>query len=248
MLHAMSKNKTPLHRRYLGERSQEEARVNMEDEITSTLLGPLCFLPDSCRGWFWYNLLTNNCNHVIANSPPERTEIKLWPRRQDIEPDIHITMFWPDGSQHALLVELKWKSPLSGERQLHKQWLEYLTEEERQHATHLFIGIECSQAYSAVGLEDVWQGKLKTQTWHQIISFLSQLSESDPNAVLLEPWATQVQLVLGKLGILPLSGFKGLPAFSPTSTASPIFWKGLKGFTSLPTPQYSSNSYQFQAS
>lgn len=146
MLHAIEKSKTRISRRYLGYRDGIELRVSEEDEITSTVLGPLDFLTAAENHRFWQRLLASVKHaNFLPPSQPSNVEFGFWERRiandasGTIEPDAIVRMCWPDGSTRTLLIELKWRAPLSGEDQLHRQWLQYLTEMERQTALHLLL-------------------------------------------------------------------------------------------------------------
>ena len=57
MLHATFKGKGKLYTRYLGHRDGEERKVHEEDEITSTVLGPLDFMAPADVHRFWQCVL-----------------------------------------------------------------------------------------------------------------------------------------------------------------------------------------------
>lgn len=251
MLHAMGQRKTSLYRRYIGRRNQEDGRVSMEDEITSTLLGPLAFLPKRDSAYFWYHLLKSGCKRTIADTPPESADIQLWPRRHGIEPDMHVVLNWPDGHAHTLLIELKWTAPLSGDDQLYRQWQEYLTDSERESATHLFIGKECSCAHAAKAWDDVWDGALVTQTWNQVLSFVHQQRQSADMPDSLACWSDLVAITLDKMGIQPFCGFSELPQIIETDTTYPIFFSGLQGLddalSEYPAASDNTQPYRFHS-
>lgn len=250
MLHAMGQRKTSLYRRYIGRRNQEDGRVSMEDEITSTLLGPLAFLPKRDSAYFWYHLLKAGCKRTIADTPPESADIQLWPRRRGIEPDMHVVLNWSDGRTHTLLIELKWTAPLSGDDQLYRQWQEYLTDSERESATHLFIGKECSCAHAAKARNDIWNGSLVTQTWHQILSISTQLYFQLPETSQLKSWCYLVMISLEKLEIRPFLGFQLQPRHQQSLVNPPLFWTGIKGLNSLKSHALrtlSTDNYSFLA-
>jgi hypothetical protein len=163
MLHAIEKSKTRIPTRYLGDRDGIELRVSEEDEITSTVLGPLDFLTAAENHRFWQRLLASVKHaNFLPPTQPSNVEFGFWERRiandasGAIEPDAVVRMYWPDGSVRILLIELKWRAPLSGEDQLHRQWLQYLSEAERQTALHLFIAPNVSAGEWAQSSNDVW--------------------------------------------------------------------------------------------
>jgi len=146
-----------------------------------------------------------------------------------IEPDAVVHMVWPDNVSRILLIELKWHAPLSGNNQLHRQWREYLTAEEREQALHLFIAPEISAGIQATENNDdygnVWlQGnRLIPISWLHIRSILNKLSnESLP----LLRWAHLANNFLEAIGIRKFAGFGyiktnlSLPEYLPEN----IFW------------------------
>lgn len=137
MLHAINHKKTDHRRRYLGHRDESVKRFNAEDEITSTVFGPLDFMEarQVCR--FWRAVFIHiGQGAVVRNTPPVRSSVRLWPRRpipgnigRPREPDAHVGLSWEDGARLDILLEIKWRQPLfreNVERQLRQQWLEYL--------------------------------------------------------------------------------------------------------------------------
>jgi hypothetical protein len=67
MLHATARRgKSTLYKRYLGHREKGELHVHGEDEITSTVIGPLDFLLPSEVHYFWNNVLKEETNHVMG--------------------------------------------------------------------------------------------------------------------------------------------------------------------------------------
>ena len=232
MLHAIEKSKTRIPTRYLGDRDGIELRVSEEDEITSTVLGPLDFLTAAENHRFWQRLLaTANQADFLLPSQPSNVQFGFWERRiaydasGTIEPDAVLRMFWPDGSVRILLIELKWRAPLSGEDQLHRQWLQYLTEEERQNAVHLFIAPNVSAGEWARSNNDVWGNrKLILLSWLHIRSVLSEFSKE---ATAIGRWARVADQFLESVHIRKFRGFNTLfheQAQLPESLPSPLFW------------------------
>ncbi len=205
MLHAINKHKTRLHHRYLGHREDGERRVHSEDEITALLLGPLDFMPVEASAAFWLHLIRHGgCAHLVPAQPPQRISMDFWPRKGQIEPDLLVTLDWLR-EQRLLLVELKWQSGLSGERQLHEQWLDYLSPEQQAIALHLFIAPDISAGRAARASEDVWGERLVLLSWMDVLNSLHLLPQ--PGAALLEKWRAQLVGCLARLGIEPFHGF-----------------------------------------
>lgn len=245
MLHAISQKKTNLYRRYLGHRGPEDGRVMEEDEITSLIMTPLTFMSHEAVGEFWRKLLPEECTNE-AHVRCEGSKMTFWPSRsangRRIEPDLLIKLDWMDGQQTVLLVEFKWRAGLSGQEQLHRQWKEFLTCEERKNAFHLFIAPEVSAGVIARTSNDVWGERLVLCSWHKVAKVMYELSRSASGA--LRDWAHQVQIVLSMLKMVPFSGFGDdlansqvdLSGLGARATSHPVFWRDMSGFTSLSVP------------
>jgi hypothetical protein len=232
MLHAIEKSKTRISTRYLGDRDGIELRVSEEDEITSTILGPLDFLSAAENHRFWQRLLASVKHpNFLPSSQPSNVEFGFWERRiandnsRPIEPDAVVRMYWPDGSTRILLIELKWHAPLSGKDQLHRQWLQYLTEMERQTALHLFIAPNVSAGESARSNKDVWgDRKLVLLSWLHIRSVLSEFSTE---TAAIGRWARVADQFLESVHIRKFRGFNYLfneQVQLPEGLPSSLFW------------------------
>ncbi len=218
-----------------------ELNVRQEDEITSTILGPLEFLNVSDHYQFWRHLL-NEVGRIafLLETTPQKIILELWPHRvakdtsSKIEPDAIVHIIWPDNESRILLIEFKWHADLGSSDkckrdQLHRQWLQYLTAEEREKALHLFIAPEISAGIQAIENEDaggnVWlQGnRLIPISWLHIRSILEIFpNESSP----LYRWAQLTNNFLEAIGIRKFAGFGYiqtsllLPEYLPEN----IFW------------------------
>jgi hypothetical protein len=244
MLQAITRNKSNIHRRYLGHRDIDEYHVREEDELTALLLGPLELLPDNVNAYFWYQLLKTHGAQDLPDDFPTGSRILFWPSRKTrygtrIEPDIEVVLLWPNGSNRTLVIELKWRAPLSGKRQLHDQWGEYLTADERKHGFHLFIAPETSAALRALSDQDVWRGKLIPLNWHTVLASLRSISAcQQQEAKLLHAWSSQVTAVLTKLHIHEFNGFNSISTarhMEGLEQKGLIFWRGFSGFDGLKT-------------
>lgn len=219
MLHAIKQKKTSHYRRYLGYRDESDKSVREEDEISSIFLGPLDFMEPKLVLRFWtevFQLLGRK--EVFQDKPPQRHELQMWPSRavisQDrkrIEPDAHITFFWADSARVDILIEFKWRAPLSSKDQLHRQWQDYLSEDERKNGWHVFIAPEISAGIAARNGDygDPWRtgdnDRLILVSWAQIVVALSKCQDS---SVGLSRWAAITTDFLEKIGIRRFMGFE----------------------------------------
>lgn len=209
MLHAFSHKKSRLYRRYLGHRDETtEHRVAEEDEITSTLLGPLAFLSPAAIAAFWGALVQlRNPEYAFPTEVPSRAEMYFWPREGRIEPDLRVELTWRTHTQ-ILLVELKWRASLSGKEQLHEQWESYLDKDEQSRALHVFIGLDTSEAANALNRRDVWNGKLLMRSWFDILTAVSTIRTGP--GLELRHWSEQVRRCLKLLAVEPFGGFESI--------------------------------------
>ncbi|KPQ23504.1 MAG: hypothetical protein HLUCCA13_13055 [Halomonas sp. HL-48] len=232
MLHAITHGKTRSYQRYLGRRDAAEPRVHEEDELTSLIMGPLAFMPVEAIGAFWTSLVEfQNTECSLPLGPITFAKMSFWPRR-NVEPDMLVELRWLSGDVRWILVEFKWRAPLSGRRQLHRQWLEFLSDQERCNAYHIFIAPEVSEGLNALGDEDVWDGRLLLRSWFDILNMCRHLSLPEMNPLL--GWARQIEGLLGLLNIAPFRGFSKLTVPSKPCLTGNVFWKGSSGFNDLP--------------
>lgn len=243
MLHAFNRGKSSIYRRYLGWREIEgEKQIRAEDELTALLLGPLDFLRPEDTAHFWHYLLIHaKAPYYSPETLPNEAKMHFWPKESGIEPDLVVELGWPDGHKIDLLVELKWRSKLSGQDQLHRQWQDYFLPQQRQTGYHLFIAPDTSEAVVARNHErgDVWQKRLLEVSWLRLMGLFSSLPAP------LQPWANQVKQILEKLNIRSFQGFEGehiKPLSLPSFNNQHLFWRGFIGFQSLPL--YASNITQ----
>ncbi|MDR6232782.1 hypothetical protein [Pseudomonas oryzihabitans] len=235
MLQAFYYGKSRLHQRYMGYRDAGETRVSEEDEITALIMGPLEFLPPADVGKFWRALVEPTANQSQLPFPKglvECASLHFWPRR-GIEPDLLVELCWPTGERRLLLVEFKWKAPLSGDDQLHRQWQEFLTNTERQQAYHLFIAPDISSGLNAKSEKDIWEGRLILHSWLSVLGLIRTISTTGSPG--LDRWQARVTDFLRKVGIRRFQGFinLGLPTYPQHQ---PVFWCALDGFLALNPP------------
>lgn len=224
MLHAFSHKKSRLYRRYLGHRDETtEHRVAEEDEITSTLMGPLAFLSPATIAAFWVAVVhLRNPEYPFPTDAPTRAEMHFWPRKGRIEPDLRVELTWGTHTQ-ILLVEFKWRAPLSGEEQLHDQWEIYLDADEQSRALHLLIGLDTSEATNALNRRDVWKGKLLMRSWFDILTAVSTIRTGP--GLELRRWSEQVRKCLKLLAVEPFGGFESLVTPQLPAASAHVFFR-----------------------
>jgi hypothetical protein len=248
MLHALKHRKTRFHLRYLGHREVGEPRVCEEDEITSTILGPLALLDPREIGRFWRDVLqsTPHSGFLPAGDPVD-AQLQFWESRScrrasifgRIEPDLFVELDWGSGQKRWLLVELKWRAALSGDDQLKRQWCDFLSDEEREDALHLFLAPEISTGLAAQEHSDVWGpsegSRLVLLSWLTVRGTLKRL-KSEPAAV--GRWASLADNFLECLRIRSFQGFRSLSLSDELKRAARsrrIFWNryAVKGLGNL---------------
>lgn len=122
MLHAINQNQTKFYERYLGYRQKDEKMVREEDEITSLIFSPLSFLPYQAISKFWSEVVSVSGVSELPIGTIENAEMYFWPTKERITPDMIVILKDSNGAEINLLIEFKWRAPLSGKDQLHKQW------------------------------------------------------------------------------------------------------------------------------
>jgi hypothetical protein len=223
MLHAFTHKKSRLYQRYLGHRDEtSERRVTEEDEITSLMMGPLAFLSPAAIAAFWSAVIRlRNPDVEFPSGSPTRADMHFWPRRGRIEPDLRVDLAW--GSDvRVVLVEFKWRAPLSGEDQLHDQWRHYLEPVERAAACHLFIGLDTSEGVNALNREDIWNGKLLMRSWFDVMTAISDIKSGA--GLELRRWGDQVQKSLKLLAVQPFGGFSPMGTLALPDSSAPVFF------------------------
>lgn len=240
MLHAIAQGKSRIYRRYIGIKDEhDEKKVASEDEITALILGPLKYLESSERARFWHHLLTRcgASDHGLPADMPINADMILWKRftslDRKVEPDLMVYLKYPYGQRIPVIVELKWRSSLSGANQLHLQWEKCLDDGERKTSFHLFIGLETSAVAIALQSDygDPWKGRLLAVDWASIKQML--LNDRIFETAEGREWSQNVCKALEKLGIRAFKGFSDLGASYIPVPYSPLFWKGLSGWNRL---------------
>lgn len=121
---------------------------------------------------------------------------------------------------------------------MHRQWNEFLSEEGRQQALHLFIAPDTSAAIAAKERADVWGRWLIPRSWLDVLNVM-QNDLKGPAYIVLSRWRDEVIRCFQKLSIRPLRGFAKIPLPHRLPEGGEVFWKGFNGFVKLAPPKSS---------
>lgn len=114
MLQAIVRNKAE---KFL---KQDGTRIPREDLMTDVVFGGLRYFEPDQGGIALHWLLPD----VVPVGSLLR-EVKLWPRRRKVEPDVVIDILHPNSEPLRLIVECKWLDFMLTSEQLDKQWSEF---------------------------------------------------------------------------------------------------------------------------
>jgi hypothetical protein len=214
MLHAVVRKKMRLMDAESG------IRRGIEDAVTSTLFGPLSYLPFEDRLRALEAAIGTRWNELVPDSAFKSVTFEFWPQHQSpersryVEPDLHVTL---QGSRSVrILVEIKWDA-VFGEDQLLAQWRS-IPAEQRHNALHLIILRNRSYGEKAIvtqmkrasGREKgEWDARLVLRSWHDIAKSWSKLSGQGSSEGLAK-WASDAAAFLYALGIVRFMGFVDL--------------------------------------
>lgn len=232
MLHASYQKKSGIYKRYIKGpddfSGNQERNIHREDEIVSTIIGPLDFFEPALAYRFWSNLLkiAGNSDFLLPEIGLKSVNIEFWPFKR-VEPDAHVTFEWDGGMKRILIIEFKWHADLSGDNQLHDQWCKYLEKTDRDRALHLFIAPEISSGIKAKNKQDIWGNSLLLISWLQIRGTL-ELLKSDESG--LGRWAEYANNFLHRVGINHFKGFEHIAkdCAKPRDIPSILFWQQSK--------------------
>jgi hypothetical protein len=222
MLHAICHRKTNHHERYRARDADYGGPVRAEDEITSTIFGPLAMFPAEVSVAYWRTLLDRKWAEFFPGGAPEGTRYLFWERfsgvtqgRHSVEPDLLVEYLWRGDERRTLLVELKWRAPLSSDSQLQDQWLAYVSEADRPRSLHLFIAHTLTEAFAAdpsgTAANTPWRehpgatSRLIPVPWTTVRSTLRDLARPEHA---LKNWASLAADALAALGVSDFDGFR----------------------------------------
>lgn len=233
MLHASYQKKSGIYKRYIKGlddfSGNQERNIHREDEVVSTIIGPLDFFEPALGYRFWLNLLkiAGNSDFLLPEIGLKSVNIKLWPIVNHIEPDAHVTFEWDSGQKRILIIEFKWHADLSGDSQLHDQWYKYLEKTNRDIALHLFIAPDISSGIKAKNKQDIWGNRLLLISWLQVRSTLELLKRDESG---LGRWAEYANNFLHRIGINHFKGFEHIAKdyIQQRDIPSVLFWQQSK--------------------
>ncbi|KQQ87221.1 hypothetical protein [Massilia sp. Leaf139] len=245
MLHAFDRHKSSFHIRYLGVKDELEPRVSSEDEITSLVFGPMDFLSPADNWRCWETILNHQASRKRGGLPPPdffapsftptACTLLFWPKKDKVEPDLHIVFSDTHGTRRSLLVELKWNAPLSGDDQLEKQWERY-HEGEHAHSLHVFIAKRVEElqvdetSWACLGEGGAAASRLRLLSWHEFRHEIEGLGAAPDLPVPLRRWCRLTSHFLLQVGIRPFVGFGDsirLADAFPLAEGDPVtFWHG----------------------
>lgn len=221
MLHAFARNKSRAYTRYLGARDPSESRVCSEDEITSTIFGPLDFISPSDHWDLWKRVLQNHGSNdltgpmpadFIGTFSPTASTLEFWPKKEKIEPDLVIRFSDNCGKTRSLLIELKWDAPTSGDDQLQKQWL-YYHHREHDSSMHLFIAKRMGslpadrRPWASITSDGSPISRLRAIRWQEFRDAIAKVGGMPTVSVPLRRWCVLTSGFLGQVGICRFVGF-----------------------------------------
>lgn len=213
MLYACHRHKTQLPaQRYAQAHSPQDGRRTQEDEITSTIFGPLVFMPEATRRRIAALLFEN----LDANAESELS-IHFWPLFGNVEPDV-VLEEKNEGGIDAYVIEVKWNAPLAENqvgRQIDAVW-------ERQGVHRVFHCV-LSKFSQNVGRSS------RNLTW---MAFKDRLAFVNTNDSVFNKWREVVSSFLDACNIRHFRGFEfackeGHPC---SDTKAPLFWAGNGGW------------------
>lgn len=114
MLQAITRNKAE---KFL---KQDGTRIPREDLMTDVVFGGLRYFEPDQAGLALHWMMPD----VVPFGTLLR-EVRLWPRRNRIEPDAVIDLIVPNGQPRRLIVECKWLDFMLTAEQLEKQWSQF---------------------------------------------------------------------------------------------------------------------------
>lgn len=114
MLQAITRNKAE---KFL---KQDGTRIPREDLMTDVVFGGLRYFEPDQAGLALHWMMPD----VVEFGTLVR-EVRLWPRRNRVEPDVVIDLIAPNAQNLRLIVECKWLDFVLTAEQLEKQWVQF---------------------------------------------------------------------------------------------------------------------------
>ena len=216
-----------------------------EDEITSSVFGPLSFMQVE-DVWALFNAWLPIPDELLPGTQPTKVSFAFWPNLLKdigglIEPDL-VCRFKNDKDEHLLtiMIEVKWNAG-SGDNQLIKQW-GALPDMEKEKAIHVYLvkktaagkkEIEKSLATEVFFLKKQWRERLFCVGWRSLIETI-KFKRPRSISPAMGRWSDAVEAFLRKLGLTAFSGFDWLEKTKPIIVPeTEAFWKPIPWFSGL---------------
>lgn len=212
MLHAIENKKSRLpFTRYVSASERQGERRTQEDEITSTIFGPLDFFSEETVRSLIGKLFG------FSLSSGSKLSLAFWPRYNHVEPDLVFTEQHSDGSRDAYVVEIKWNAPL-GEEQVERQVQAIEAEDHLRLAGHLVLS-----RYAI----DVAKPS-RNLTWMDFKDHCLELSEENGIDPVAKKWAKMVCVFLEACEVRHFKGFDTIKsvAMDEHRDRDYLFWLG----------------------
>lgn len=177
-----------------------------EDEILSSVLGPLLYLSPQDQLSVVRNLLLAFDIEVDSADCFTQCEIDFWPNLMDqgrCEPDVVIKLRDEGAIRCVLIIEAKWNSPQS-EKQLTIQWNSAKLRYDSAEVYHFYLTKNAHDVSSMLGDEfDIEHANhLKSVTWSRLCGVIATLEVPRH----FHTWKTHVRTFLSGLDQGPLLG------------------------------------------
>ncbi|MBU2772506.1 hypothetical protein HMI48_00830 [Acidithiobacillus ferrooxidans] len=223
MLHAIHHHKSRLPaQRYVASANARGPRRTQEDEITSTVFGPLDFMQAATQGKIIAAL--------FGREPlPETNSISIefWPCYGNVEPDVVFFEHLKNGDKNAYIIEVKWNAPL-GADQVGRQIADAQSIEGIRDTSHIVLSRHVLEVDTPS----------KNVTWMDFKDRIIALKQTFSKDHALDKWANLTVSFLEECNIQHFRGFGMVPVsdMSEQHGESVIFWPGFQGWDSIELP------------
>ncbi|WP_308388527.1 hypothetical protein [Acidithiobacillus sp. AMEEHan] len=213
MLHAIENKKSRLpFERYVSAAERTGERRTQEDEITSTIFGPLDFFSEET-----VRSIIGEIFGFFFKSSDSKLSLSFWPRYNNVEPDLVFTEEHSDGSGDAYVIEIKWNAPL-GDEQVERQIQAIEAEDHLRLAGHIVLS-----RYAI----DVAKPS-RNLTWMDFKDRCLELSEKNAIDPIAKKWAKLVGAFLEACDVCHFNGFDTIMSFAMDGIRDReyLFWLG----------------------
>jgi len=212
MLHAIHNRKSRLpFLRYVASADEKGHRRTQEDEITSIVFGPIDFMPETTARSIVTILF--GCSPIPET---HRVSMKLWPRYENVEPDVVFIEHRDNGIERAYIIEVKWNAPL-GDDQVERQRTA-MRDSDVDVAAHIVLSRYPIEVRS----------NSKNMTWMDFKDGVLKGIKANGKDQIAQKWAELTWSFLESCNILHFHGFQNIAACSIGTKCvhKYIFWPG----------------------